>query len=395
MAAREGTTQPSFEHLEGKGNTKVSKDHELENNSSNVETLKANVILRGGKWYFEVKVLTHGGSVRVGWCTANHTQTSNGLGSDNESWSYDQYCQQTFTGGKETNSRYGGYPNGNDVIGVIADIDGKTLSFYQNGRDLGTAFQNVNFGDGISPAVSISRKQKIQVNLGQKAFKYSLNDVFPDLHAIHMSTTKSQMDDLTKLFEKYKAIGVNLNESTENEDVIKGQGLMDYSTDLGITDDKDPGLLVIAWKLGVNHGKCWEYSRNEFVMGWAVSGAHNLKEMKNKLDEWKKELNTPARFKSFYQFCFDYLKEERKILSMEEALTVWEMIGMDKRWPLMGKWIEFLAEKKAISRDTWRLFLNFTEQFPNDVSTYDADGCWPSMIDDFVDFMQPAAKKKK
>jgi hypothetical protein len=52
---------------------------------------------------------------------------------------------------------------------------------------------------------------------------------------------------------------------------VKGQGLLQYGQDLGITDDKDPMLMVIAWKLNVNHGKVWEYTRDEW-MGWAIHG---------------------------------------------------------------------------------------------------------------------------
>jgi uncharacterized protein (DUF2249 family) len=53
---------------------------------------------------------------------------------------------------------------------------------------------------------------------------------------------------------------------------MKGNGLLQYGQDLGITDDKDPMLLVTAWKLNVNHQKCWEFTRDEFVGGWAIHG---------------------------------------------------------------------------------------------------------------------------
>jgi len=113
---------------------------------------------------------------------------------------------------------------------------------------------------------------------------------------------------------------------------------------------------------------------------------YNCHHEKKKIKEWKDELKQPAKFKQFYFYVFDYLREDKKILPLDECLTVWGMLSMDKRWPLWGKWVKYLEGKKAISRDTWRLFANFMEQYPKDLNNYDADGCWPSMIDDFVEW---------
>ena len=38
--------------------------------------------------------------------------------------------------------------------------------------------------------------------------------------------------------------------------------------------------------------------------------------MQKKLQEWKTGLKREDEFKNFYLFVFDYLREERKILSM-------------------------------------------------------------------------------
>ena len=114
--------------------------------------------------------------------------------------------------------------------------------------------------------------------------------------------------------------------------------------------------------------------------------------MKKKTKEWREELKNAAKFKQFYNYVFDYLKEEKKILVMEEALTVWDMLGFNERWPLFGRWVQYLSDKKSVSRDTWRLFLSFTEQYPKDLSSYDSDSCWPSMIDEFVDKIKEESK---
>jgi len=394
---REGPSTVKMHKIDSKGAVKINKDGvEVDNQGNNFENVKGDVKIRGGKWYYEAKLLTYG-QMRIGWCTdkcAIVTNTYTGIGNDNESWAFDGSCQKAWFGTNSNNDRYGEYWNNGDVIGTILDLEAKTISFYRNGKDMGIAFSNVTIGDGLFPAASLQKKQKLLFNFGKEPFKYPINEVFPDVHPLHLSLNEAQQKDLEKLYEKYKSIGINLSESGETEDVVKGQGLLQYSQDLGVTDDKDPGLLIVSWKLNVCHEKCWEFARDEFVGGWSIHGCHNIQTMKKKLEGWRVDVKNAQKFKSFYFYVFDYLKEDKKILAIEEATTVWEMLGMNQRWPLMGNWLTYLEGKKSISRDTWRLFYNFIEQYPNNLDNYDTDGCWPSMIDEFVEYMHKGKGKK-
>eukprot|EP01118_Nematostelium_gracile_P010664 TRINITY_DN370_c0_g1_i1.p1 TRINITY_DN370_c0_g1~~TRINITY_DN370_c0_g1_i1.p1 ORF type:complete len:398 (-),score=125.38 TRINITY_DN370_c0_g1_i1:26-1219(-) len=395
---REGPSAVKMNKMDSKGSLKINKEGvEVENTGNNFENLKGDVKLRSGKWYYEAKLLTYG-QMRIGWCTDKctiQTNTYTGIGNDNESWGFDGSCQRAWFGTNSSNDRYGEYWANGDIIGTVLDLESKTISFYRNGKDMGVAFSNIQIGDGVYPAASLHKKQKLLFNFGKEPFKYPLMEVFPDIHPIHLSLTDSQIKELTQLFEKYKAVGVSLGESGDNEDVIKGQGLLQFGQDLGIVDDKDPGLLIISWKLNVNHEKCWEITRDEFIGGFSIHGCHNVASIKKKLEAWRGQLKNAQKFKSFYNYVFDYLKEDKKILSLEEAVTVWDMLGMHQRWPLMGNWVTYLQDKKAISRDTWRLFFNFIEQYPTNLDAYDADGCWPSLIDEFVDHMTKPKDKKK
>jgi len=92
-----------------------------------------------------------------------------------------------------------------------------------------------------------------------------------------------------KIFDKYKAMGINLSESGETADVIKGQGLLKYGQDLGMEDDKDPLLLLIAWKFNTIE-KVSEYPRNLFVDGWKKEGCDSFDSMKKKIKQWREEL---------------------------------------------------------------------------------------------------------
>jgi len=393
---REGPATVKMQKLDSKGATKITNDGtQCDNQGNNFENVRADVKVRGGKWFYEVKLLTYG-KMHFGWCTDKcqiATNANTGIGNDNESWGYDGSSQKAWYGTNTTNNgRYGEYWNNGDVIGCVLDLEAKTMSFYRNGKDMGVAFTNFNVGDGMYPAASLQKRQKCEFNFGKTAFKYPLSEVFPDIHPLHLILTKDQQTALEKLYEKYRGMGVNLKESTEAIDSIRGDGLLHYGQDLGITDDKDPLLLIIAWKLNAIR-KIWEFQKEEFCGGWAIHGCYNSETMKKKARGWAEELKDPSKFKLFYHFVFDYLKEDKKIIGMEEALTVWDMIGFTSdlkstRWLLMPKWVEFAKEKKSISRDTWRLFLAFAEQYPKDLSSYDADGCWPSMIDEFVEKVQ-------
>jgi hypothetical protein len=396
MSFREGPAEVKFVKMDSKGAIKISKDGlELDNQGNNFETCKADVKVRGGKWYYEVKLMTYG-KIHIGWCNSTCNIQANaytGIGNDNDSWSYDGSSQKAWTGVNGAGTRYGEYWNNGDVIGTVLDLEAKTISFYKNGNDLGVAFPSIPVGDGLYPAISLQKKQKVTINFGKTPFKYPINEVFPDIHPLHLNLSESQQKDLEKLFDKYKTIGANLTESGEIEDLVKGQGLLQYGQDLGITDDKDPMLMIISWKLNVSHGKVWEFNRDEW-MGWAIHGCHNVSSMQKKCKEWRDELKNSAKFKQFYNYVFDYLREEKKVLVMEEAVTVWDMLGFSDRWPLFSHWVKFLHDKKSVSKDTWKLFLNFSEQYPKDLANYDENGCWPSVIDEFVEKVKEANKMK-
>lgn len=57
------------------------------------------------------------------------------------------------------------------------------------------------------------------------------------------------------------------------------------------------------------------------------------------------------------------------------------MIG--DRYKYMEDWLTFLETeyKKAISRDTWQQFYEFTQTIKTDFSNYDEDSAWPVVID--------------
>lgn len=121
--------------------------------------------------------------------------------------------------------------------------------------------------------------------------------------------------------------------------------------------------------------------------------------MKAKVPAIRASLEQPDAFKQFYQYCFSYTLsiegvKERKVLGLEYAISAWRVVLKD-RIPFLETWITFLEEtkKKAINKDTWDLFWDFSRQVNADFSNYDPSGAWPSTIDEFVDYMAEKSKK--
>jgi len=309
MSGRDGPPQVSMQKLDSKGpgTIKISKENDLDNSSGkNFEHAKADVRITNGKWFYEVKLTTNG-KIQIGWCNSRCSvplNTSAFIGHTDDGWTYDGSSQYSFHG-NTSGTRYGDYWSVNDVIGCVLDCTEKTISFYRNGTDMGVAFTGVQAGDGLYPCVSLQKGQKVSVNFGKVPFKHPIHEVFPDIYPLHISISKEQQQSLEKLFDKYKGVGVQLSESGETDDVIKGQGLLQYGQDLGMTDEKDPLLVVIAWKLNVlaSHRKVWEYSRDAFVGGWSLIGCWNIETMKKKTKQWCDEVRS-SKFKQFYLFVF-------------------------------------------------------------------------------------------
>jgi DCN1-like protein 1/2 len=103
-------------------------------------------------------------------------------------------------------------------------------------------------------------------------------------------------------------------------------------------------------------------------------------------------------FRKVYRHAFVGGRErDQKALSLENALIYWDMLfskpGMtwvsaNHDW--LDLWKTFLGEKytRSVNRDMWNMTLNFALKTLDDESLafWNADGAWPSVIDDFVEW---------
>jgi len=278
---------------------------------------------------------------------------------------------------------------------------------------MGIAFNDVNSTAGrLTPIVGVSRRCKVLFNFGKDPFAFPQEGC----NMLHSFLTEKEIEALSKLFTKYRDIGnqallderkQEAKERSKDEDEDKGAqidielkesihggGLMEFQKELGIVEDDDPTLMVIAWKLKTE--TLWEISRDEFMNGFTIYGCGSMDKIKAKAREWMDEVKKKEQdFKHFYNFVFDYLKEDKKILLIDEALAAWAIVLKDRKWPMWPEFEAFLKDqdKKSISRDAWQQLYHFMKTYPKDLSEYDPMSSWPIIFDEFVEWLEAKGKK--
>ena len=126
-----------------------------------------NILLRQGKWYYEVRLVTSG-LLQLGWADSSYVGSSargEGVGDDAHSWAFDGERVCRWHGNK---SRWGKKWQKGDVVGCAVDIDNRVMSYCLNGKweELGVAFRNFEAHLGLFPALSFSGGEVCQLNFG-------------------------------------------------------------------------------------------------------------------------------------------------------------------------------------------------------------------------------------
>ncbi|KAK8846632.1 hypothetical protein IAR55_005719 [Kwoniella newhampshirensis] len=218
------------------------------------------------------------------------------------------------------------------------------------------------------------------------------------------SGNKGQEKKLGEIWEKYK--------DPSDPKLIKIDGTMELCEELEVDPSSDPVLFCLAADLGSKVTGEWE--KGPFVAGIASypGGIDSVAKLKSHLPALRQKLNTDsAYFKKVYVHTFVLAKGQdfgARTLPLDTAIDLWTLFippalsaspsalshFPDNSAPQFTHtefeyWIEFMKQKgKAVSKDTWSLFVDFVRSIDKDFKEYDDEGAWPSTIDDFVDFVR-------
>jgi hypothetical protein len=141
------------------------------------------LLLSTGKWYYEA-ILETAGCLQIGWADGSfaghcHADRGDGCGDGPSSWAYDGWRRYRW---HATSTEWGCRWKEGDVVGCLADMDERTVSFTLNGRGeeigMGVAFSGQGFRpcSGVYACVSFNRREKLRLILGGRGsepFRYN------------------------------------------------------------------------------------------------------------------------------------------------------------------------------------------------------------------------------
>lgn len=143
-------------------------------------------------------------------------------------------------------------------------------------------------------------------------------------------------------------------------------------------------------------------TRKEFFEGCKAIQADSLEGICSRFPCMLLDAQGEENFKDLYRFTFQFgldAEEGQRSLQRDIAIALWRLVFTQDTPAILEHWLDFLAENpsgiRGISRDTWNMFLNFTQAIGPDLSNYSEDEAWPSLFDTFVDWELERRKKEE
>lgn len=121
-----------------------------------------------GKFAYEVKIKSRD-VIQIGWATKDFKPEpflGNGVGDNNESYSYDGHRCKKWFNKKYENNKYGREWHIGDIITALLNFEDQTMIFLVNGVSQGIAFSGFDTTKTYQPAVSLSHDQIVQFSFG-------------------------------------------------------------------------------------------------------------------------------------------------------------------------------------------------------------------------------------
>lgn len=182
----------------------------------------------------------------------------------------------------------------------------------------------------------------------------------------------------------------NCYKDASEENYILADGIEKLCTDLNLLPE-DFKVLLLAWQF--NACQMCQFSKSEFVDGCLRLNGNSVKGLQERLSEVAVKVETDKElFKQLYRYTFGFgldNNQGQRILPTDIAISLWKLVFTVHAPPILPRWLNFLVEMphiRGIPRDTWNMFLNFSEYVGNNLSSYDDSEAWPSIFDEFVEY---------
>ncbi|KZP32551.1 DUF298-domain-containing protein [Athelia psychrophila] len=117
------------------------------------------------------------------------------------------------------------------------------------------------------------------------------------------------------------------------------------------------------------------------------TGGKLEKEPYNRDQYWTYAADKKGAFLKLYGFCFALAKPPTRIDGTQQMATAFWSVLLVPRFPIMSDVIEFINDKgsyKGANKDLWSMMLEFCQSVSPSLDNYEADGAWPTLLDEFV-----------
>ncbi|KAK7123349.1 hypothetical protein R3I93_021688 [Phoxinus phoxinus] len=185
----------------------------------------------------------------------------------------------------------------------------------------------------------------------------------------------------------------------EHEDAILEEGMERFCNDLCV-DPAEFRVLVLAWKFQA--ATMCKFTRREFVDGCKAIQADSIPGICSRFSVLLEESRGEESFKDLYRFTFQFgldAEQGQRSLQRSIAIALWRLVFTLDSPPVLERWLDFLSDNpcavRGISRDTWNMFLNFTQSIGQDLSNYSEDEAWPSLFDSFVEWETERRRRER
>ncbi|XP_037319967.1 DCN1-like protein 3 [Pungitius pungitius] len=268
------------------------------------------------------------------------------------------------------------------------DKESGSKSHHKKGGSAGGGHKEEPGAQGSKAAIDLSN--------GTKASEVSVET--PVISAVMGEPRKDECLDgdglsmlrLDELFCCYK---------DEQEDAILEEGMEMFCNDLCV-DPAEFRVLVLAWKFQA--ATMCKFTRKEFVEGCKAIQADSLEGICSRFPVMLLDARGEENFKDLYRFTFQFgldADEGQRSLQRDIAIALWRLVFTQDSPAILEHWLDFLSENpssiRGISRDTWNMFLNFTQAIGPDLSNYSEDEAWPSLFDTFVEWELERRKREE